>query len=89
MKVTYARSFLKDLRRLRDPRTVRQVRDILLNIEAASDFREIKNVKKLTGAESAYRIRVRNYRIGLKLIGERSVVVVRILHRKEIYRYFP
>ncbi len=35
-----------------------------------------------------YRIRVGNYRIGL-VLDEAEISFVRVLHRKEMYRYFP
>lgn len=38
--------------------------------------------------ERYYRIRVGDYRLGLALEGD-TVILVRFLHRKEIYRYFP
>lgn len=57
-------------------------------IEEAENLGEINNVIKLKGEGDYYRIRVGDYRIGIKL--DRDVVYfVRILHRKEIYRYFP
>ncbi|WP_218651862.1 type II toxin-antitoxin system RelE/ParE family toxin [Nostoc sp. C052] len=51
-------------------------------------FEEITNLKKLQGYENAYRIRVGDYRIGLIFDGE-IVLFQRVLHRKDIYRYFP
>lgn len=35
-----------------------------------------------------YRIRVGEYRIGMA-VNENTVIFVRVLNRKEIYRYFP
>ncbi len=35
-----------------------------------------------------YRIRVGDYRIGVEVVGD-EILFVRILHRKDIYRYFP
>jgi len=46
------------------------------------------NIKKLKGEGDYYRIRVGDYRIGMK-VNDGVVSFVRILHRKEIYRYFP
>ena len=40
------------------------------------------------GNENYYRFRVGDYRIGI-VIEEDTVVFVRCLHRREIYRYFP
>ncbi len=49
---------------------------------------EIRNVKKLKGFRSAYRVRVGDYRIGVFVDGN-YVDFVRVLHRREIYRFFP
>jgi len=35
-----------------------------------------------------YRIRVGNYRIGIEIQGDK-VEIMRVLNRKEFYRYFP
>ncbi|MGA1264796.1 MAG: type II toxin-antitoxin system RelE family toxin, partial [Prochlorothrix sp.] len=52
------------------------------------------NLLKLKGYDTYYRIRVGDYRIGLEVLhqsdsGNLEIVFVRVLHRKEIYRYFP
>ncbi|WP_375494519.1 type II toxin-antitoxin system RelE/ParE family toxin [uncultured Nostoc sp.] len=49
---------------------------------------EISNLKKLKDADSTYRIRVGDYHVGFTVIGD-TVTFVRVLHRKDIYRYFP
>ena len=55
------------------------------NVES---LEEVANLKKLRGHTNAYRIRLGEYRIGLTVEGE-TVVFKRVLHRKDIYRYFP
>lgn len=49
---------------------------------------ELKNVKQITSSEKYYRIRLGDYRIGIKFEND-IVVFVRFLNRREIYRYFP
>ncbi|MEO1389162.1 MAG: cytotoxic translational repressor of toxin-antitoxin stability system [Cyanobacteria bacterium J06634_6] len=56
-------------------------------VEAVSTLDEVTNLKKLKGADGYFRIRAGNYRIGLLLQGE-TIGFVRVLHRKEFYRYF-
>ncbi|WP_228041137.1 type II toxin-antitoxin system RelE/ParE family toxin [Nodosilinea sp. LEGE 07088] len=46
------------------------------------------NVKALVGTTNRYRIRVGDYRIGVELNGE-TLEIMRVLHRREFYRYFP
>jgi mRNA interferase RelE/StbE len=45
--------------------------------------------KKIEGYETYYRIRIGDYRLGMEAISGREVVLLRFLHRKDIYRYFP
>lgn len=88
MKVEFRESFLKDLERVRDVATRRRIREIIEQVEAAETLSDIANLKKLRGSDRYYRIRTGDYRIGL-ILERDSVVFVRFLHRKEIYRYFP
>ena len=48
----------------------------------------IENVKKLQGYENAYRIKIGDYRIGV-IFENGDITFCRVMHRKEIYRYFP
>jgi mRNA interferase RelE/StbE len=48
----------------------------------------IRGVKRLSGQTDYYRIRIGDWRIGLKIVGN-TVTFVRWLHRREVYRYFP
>ncbi len=57
-------------------------------IPRIASFEEITNIKKLQGYDNAYRIRVGDYRVGIIFDGE-TAIFERVLHRKEIYRYFP
>ena len=46
-----------------------------------------RGVKKLTGLDDLYRIRVADYRIVYQIQDDRLIVlVVRIGHRKDVYR---
>lgn len=88
MKVRFKKTFLKDLKQL-SPDIRKSVEDLTLNeIPAIKDIAEIKNLKKIKGYESFYRIKLKEYRIGFEY-REDTMVFMRVLHRKEIYRYFP
>jgi len=88
MKVEFRKSFEKDLLKLKNPSLYQKVQNVIEKIEAAGQLSEITNLKKLKGETAYYRIRVGNYRICIK-VDDNVVSFVRILHRKEIYRYFP
>ncbi|HZG41619.1 MAG TPA: type II toxin-antitoxin system RelE/ParE family toxin [Longimicrobium sp.] len=88
MKTEFTGSFLRDVRKLPNGAIREQVDGAMLTVEAAPDLRSVSNLKKLSGSGSYYRIRVGEYRIGLS-IKDDVVTFVRVLPRKDIYRYFP
>jgi mRNA interferase RelE/StbE len=49
---------------------------------------ELQDIKKIEGYDNYYRLRVGDYRLGLKLSGD-TVELIRFLHRRDIYRRFP
>ena len=87
MEVAFLRSFDKDLSKV-DPGTRKKVLRLVLTMEDAGTLEEVPHVKKLSGYRDAYRVRVGDYRLGLYLVGHK-VQLARLLHRKEVYRFFP
>jgi len=87
MHIEIKRSFNKDIEGIKDKKILKAVLAIIQNIEKAISIRELKNVVKIKGSKNHYRIRLGDYRLGL-LIENKTVVMVRFLHRKEIYKYF-
>ncbi len=88
MNVAFEASFARDLKRIRNKAILRQVQQVIDQTKAAVTLSDVHNLKKMQGYETFYRIRLRDYRIGIEVVGERAIFV-RILHRKDIYRYFP
>lgn len=89
MKVAYSGSFVKDLKRLRGQPAFERIKSLAFEmIPRAEDLSAVVNVKKLQGYGDAYRIRVGDYRIGFTFDGE-TVTFRKVLHRRDIYRYFP
>lgn len=88
MNVAFKNSFLKDLRKIKEHALAMRVKEVIESIEQASTLQEIGNLKQLKGSTGYYRVRVGDYRIGLRVDGE-TITLVRFLHRKEVYRYFP
>lgn len=87
MNIEIRRSFTKDADKM-PAAYKRQLAVIINEIEKASHPSQLHNCKKLTGYKTAYRIRMEQYRLGF-YFGNKTAELVRILHRKEIYRYFP
>ena len=90
MQTDFKNSFLKDIRAIKDKATLNRLEEFIKAVETADSLTQIPNLKKLKGKKNKlhYRSRIGNYRIGL-VIEQNVVVLVRFLHRKEIYRYFP
>ncbi len=90
MEIRYKKQFLKDLVKL--PLSFRKkVEKFAFEIIPNENTFEIKQkVSKLKGKnnENYYKIRIGDYRIGL-YIGKNFLEFKRVLHRKDIYRYFP
>lgn len=88
MNVVFRRSFVHDLRALRERELLGRVQQAIELVEAASSLHDLPQLKKLSGHSGYYRIRIGDYRVGLYVEGM-TVEFVRVLHRRDIYRYFP
>jgi len=88
MKVEFKKSFLKGLKKLKNKNLKNSIADYIIQVESAENTTHIKNLKKLSGYDVYYRIRVGDYRIGVKVENE-VVYFVAFDHRKNIYRTFP
>jgi mRNA interferase RelE/StbE len=89
MRVKYQPSFIKDLKALKSTSVFQQIKRLVFEeIPTYQEFVGIANLKKLKTDSNAYRIRVGDYRIGFLWEGD-TIIFERVLHRKEIYRYFP
>jgi mRNA interferase RelE/StbE len=84
--VKFTKRALKDLAGL-DKATHNKILESLPLLEV-NPFAEILQFKKLRGQKSLYRIRIGNYRVVYEVRGaELIIVVIRIGHRKDVYRY--
>ena len=88
MKTSFARTFSRDLRLIRDKAVLNRVRSIIEYYEQVESWGDARHLKKLKGEDNYYRIRVGDFRIGVT-IEDNEITFVRFLHRKDLYRYFP
>ncbi len=87
MKVEIRSSFVKAAKKL--PADQQQkVAEIIIQMEKAKTIRELTDCKKMTGFKTAYRFKLQNYRIGL-FYAKGIIELTTVLHRKDIYQYFP
>lgn len=88
MKVELTEAFLKDLNAARDVDLQQRVKKMVQRVELAADLAELAPVKAMSGHPGYYRYRLGDYRAGF-MIHDGTLVFLRCLHRKEIYRRFP
>ena len=89
MELLYAKKFSKDLDKIRKEASVqRNLLKVIARIRNAGSLGEINGVGKIQGYQDYYRLKIGDYRLGLK-VKKSSVELIRFLHRKDIYRRFP
>lgn len=88
MEVRIERSFQKDISKIGQKNIKLKLKKLIESCILADQSKDISGLKKLSGFSDQYRIRLGHYRIGL-LIKDDVMIFVRILHRKDIYKYFP
>lgn len=89
MIIGVERSFDKDVSKIRNKKLLHELRNIISVIEDVDFIHEIPHTKKIEGYKSYYRVKLGDYRLGIEKVSNQEVKLIRFLHRKEIYRYFP
>lgn len=88
MNSVFLASFLKDIKKLRDPKLRNAIEQAIKDVEQSHSIDAVRAIKRLSGHSDYYRIRLGQWRLGLKVQGS-SVQFIRCLHRRDVYRFFP
>ena len=88
VETLFRRGFERDLKKIRDRNLLEKINQSIESVESAGTLSEVNFVRKLKGAANSDRIRIGDYRIGLEADAS-TAEFVRILHRCDIYRFFP
>ena len=88
MEVKIDKSFQKDTDRIHDKAILKKIVETINTVQNVNNIRQIRNFKKLKGSQNNYRIRIKDYRIGVTVSGS-TIEFIRCLHRKDIYKFFP
>lgn len=91
MRTNYSVELVKSAKKEFDRLPVKAKQKVLdaLEILAINPYSEMVRSKKLKGAENLYRVRVGDYRIVYQIQKKvLKILVIKIGHRKEIYRSF-
>ena len=87
MEVIVTKTFTKQF--LRCPKNVQEdAKNIITSLETAKSIFDIKDIEKLTGFKIYYRARIGQYRIGIKKVSPK-ILLVCIMERSQIYKVFP
>ena len=65
MKIFFERRFLKDVECINEKSVRQQIENIISEIETTQQLSTVQHIKKIKGHESAYRIRIGHYSLGL------------------------
>jgi len=89
MELLYGKKFSKDLDAIRHETKIKeQLLKLIELIRAAESLTDLKGLRKIEGYQAYFRIKVADYRLGIK-VEQNTVELIRFLHRKDIYRRFP
>ena len=87
MKLSFRSSFNRDLKKIKDKEILQKVKECIHIAEEANSLQELSDIKKISGSSGYYRVRLREYRIGIFVSGN-EIEFVRCLHRREVYKFF-
>ena len=88
MRVKYHKRFLKELSKIPSKNRTK-IEDFAFNeIPQSESIYQIGRLEKMKGYSSYYKVRFGVYRVGIRIEGD-TVIFERVLHRKDLYRYFP
>jgi mRNA-degrading endonuclease RelE of RelBE toxin-antitoxin system len=88
MIVKIDKTFEKDVKNINSQLINKNLIKILNEIQTANKISDISNLKKIQGTSNYYLIRIGDYRLGM-IITKTEIQLIRLLHRKDIYKYFP
>lgn len=88
VKIKILRTFIKDVKKIKNKTLLKKVAEAVINIKTAETIKAVKDIKKLKGYETAYRIKIGDYRIGLFLEND-EILLSRFIKREDIYKKFP
>ena len=89
MELLYAKKFSKDVDAIRKKAKIKKaLLKVIEKIREAGSLAEVREVRKIEGYQKYYRIKLGDYRLGIKVTKNR-IELIRFLHRKDIYRRFP
>jgi len=89
MKVLYTKKFNNDIDQItHDKKLKKNFLELIIRIKKVNALTDLESVRKIQGYDKYFRIRVDDFRLGIKITND-GIEMLRFLHRKDIYRRFP
>ncbi|MEA3446395.1 MAG: type II toxin-antitoxin system RelE/ParE family toxin [Bacteroidota bacterium] len=88
LQIRINKKFLKELSQIPPYQRAKIEQFVFIEISKLNSKEKIRNLKRLKGYKHHYRIRFGNYRAGITIL-DNVVIFQRLLHRKDIYKYYP
>jgi mRNA interferase RelE/StbE len=88
LQIIYQKKFLKDLAKLPAGKRKEIEKFVFELLPSATSLSSLNKFEQMTGYPSFFKARFGDYRIGASYNGK-SLELIRVLHRREIYRFFP
>jgi mRNA interferase RelE/StbE len=89
MIVLIDKAFEKDVSKINNKVLREGIKTLIQSFQQAELLTQITNIKKLTGYKEFFRVRIGNYRIGIRYADGNEITLIRCLHRKDIYQVWP
>lgn len=89
MQLKLKKKFLKQLAELPTDTRLKIEEFVFVILPACRCLADLGSVEKMQGYDGYYKARFGSYRLGIKLEDDGTLIVQLVMHRREIYRFFP
>ncbi len=88
MRITYTKTVYKDVQKIKNSKLIGRLDKAIHRIKEANGIEDLKQVRKMKGHATAYRMRIGEFRLGFYLEDD-IVELARFVKRNDIYKVFP
>ena len=88
MKVEFRKRFLKELSTVPAPYREAIEKFVFEELPQLASITSSGKIERLKGYPGYYKVRFGDYRVGIATEAD-TIILERVLHRKEIYKYYP
>lgn len=89
MQLKFKKPFLKQLAELPSEARIKVEEFVFKQLPACQSIADAGLIEKMQGYNGYYKARFGSYRVGMKQEQDGTLIIMLVMHRKEIYRFFP